>query len=99
MKDKTARIGELHELLTRAHDARAMAATDVWPKAWESFERELLERLLKCGPEDDGARYRLQVGIEAGRHVKRIIENQGATVDSLETELDHLEGRKVARIA
>lgn len=97
--DKAERIGALHERLTKAHDARQMAATSVWADAWDSFEQELLERLLKCGPTDDYERYRLQVAIEAGRHVRRVIENQGQTVGGLEKELDHLEGRKLHRVA
>lgn len=99
MKDKGVRISELHGLLTRANEARRLVTTDVWAKAWESFERELLERLLKCEADDDVVRYRLQVAIECGRHVKRAVENEGQTVEGLETELDHLEGRKIARIA
>lgn len=94
--NKQDRIAQLSERLARAGDARTMATTDVWAEAWTGFERELLERLLKCGLTDDGERYRLQVAMEAARYVRRAIENEGKTVESLEKQLDHLEGRKVA---
>lgn len=96
---KPDRIAQLSEKLARAADARHMASQPIWAEAWESFERELLERLLKCGPTDDEARYRLQVAIEAARCVKRSIEHEGRTVSSLEKEMEHLEGRKPAPIA
>lgn len=76
-----------------------MAASPVWDDAWMGIERELLERLLKCGPEDEMARWKLQVGIEAVRRVKRAIEHEGASESALVKELDILEGRKVAPIA
>ncbi len=93
------RITHLSESLNRAADARAMATTPLWAETWDRFERELLERLLKCGPDDDMVRYRLQVGIEAARHVRAAIEHAGKTAKSLEKELDVLEGRKPASIA
>jgi len=93
MANKQERIAQVSQRLIRANDARRMATTEVWNESWESFEQELLERLLNCGPTDDAERYRLQVGIEAARHVKRAIEHEGQTVVSLEKELDHLEGR------
>lgn len=89
----------LHEALNRAADARAMATTDVWARAWDSFERELLERLLKCEPGDDLQRYRLQVAMDATRHVRRTIEHQGKMVESLSKQLDLLEGRRLPPIA
>lgn len=91
--NKDARIAQVSDKLIRANDARRMATTEVWADAWKSFEQELLERLLKCGPTGDAERYRLQIGIEAARSVKRAIEHEGQTVTSLERELDHLEGR------
>ncbi len=93
------RIAVLSEKLARIADARKMATTTVWDDAWTGFERELLERLLKCGPDDDINRFRLQIGIEAARHTRRAIENAGAGEKALETELDILEGRKAAPIA
>lgn len=96
---KPDRIAQLSEKLARAADARHMASQPIWAEAWESFERELLERLLKCGPEDDWSRYRLQVAIEVARHVKRVIDREGRTVAILEKEIEHLEGRKPAPIA
>lgn len=82
-----------------AADARHMATSPVWEEAWQSFERELLARLLKCGPEDDLVRYRLQVAFDAARHVRRAIENKGASVESLQKELDLIEGRKPFAVA
>ncbi len=93
------RIAQLSEKLNRASDARTMATTPVWAEAWQGFERELLERLLKCGPDDDVVRYRLQIGIEAARHVRMAIEHASKTGSGLEKELDLLEGRKPVPIA
>lgn len=97
--NKPDRIVTLSQALNRAGDARNMATTDVWANAWKDFEQELLERLLKCGPTDDAQRYRLQIGIEAGRRVKRVIEHEGQTVESLQRELDTLEGRLMRPVA
>jgi len=94
-----ARIATLSEKLAKVADARKMATTPVWADAWDGFERELLERLLKCGPDDDVNRYRLQIGIEAVRHTRRAIENGGSGAEALSKELDILEGRKAAPIA
>lgn len=99
MTGKPDRIAALSDKLRRVADARKMATTEVWSDAWESFERELLERLLKCGPDDEMARWKLQNGIEAVRHVKRAVENAGAGAEALERELGFLEGRKPAPIA
>ena len=93
------RIAALSEALQAAADARAMVNAPAWGKASDSFERELLERLLKCGPDADSVRYRLQIGIEAARFVRRAIEHEGKTVASLEKELEYVEGRKLAPIA
>lgn len=95
----TDRIAALSEKLQRASEARDMATTPIWTEAWEEIERELLERLLRCGPDDDIPRYRLQIGIEAARQVRRVIEHQGQTKQSLEKELEVLTGRKPAPIA
>lgn len=92
------RIAALSEKLKRIADAKNMAQTDVWDAAWDEFEQELLERLLKCGPEDETPRWKLQMAIEAARHTKRVIENAGAGESSVVKELDILEGRKVAPI-
>lgn len=97
--NKPDRIAALSEKLLRAGDARHMATTDVWSNAWKELEQELLERLLKCGPTDDAERYRLQIGIEAARQVKRAIEHEGKTVESLQKDLDTLEGRLARPIA
>lgn len=96
---KDARIAVLAEKLARVVDAKRMATTPVWAEAWEGFELELLERLLKCGPDDDSSRYRLQISIECARHVRRLIESAGAGEEAMRRELDILEGRKVAPIA
>ena len=93
------RIVELSDRLARAADARHMATTPVWADAWTSFERELFERLLKLGPTDDEARYRLQIGIEAARQVRRAIEHEGKTEVSLRKELDLLTGAKPRAVA
>lgn len=94
------RIATLHEKLQRLADARKLATSPVWDDAWTSFERELLERLLKCGPDDDVNRYRLQIGIEAARATRRTIEGASHGDEAgLTKELDILEGRKVAPIA
>ena len=93
------RLVALSEALARAADARNMATSPVWAEAWDKLESELLERLLGCGPTDDGPRYRLQMAIEVGRTMRRIIEHRGATVQSLQKEMDLLDGRKVAPIA
>lgn len=95
----TDRITALSEALTRANDARHMCATDVWARAWESFERELIERFLHCGEGDDQTRFRLQIAIEAARHTRRAIEHEAKTVAGLEKELAILEGRTPRAIA
>lgn len=93
------RIAALAEKLKRIADARHMLQTDLWESAWKEFEQELLERLLKCGPEDEIARWKLQMAIEAVRHAKKTIENAGAGESDILKELDILEGRKRAPIA
>lgn len=93
------RIVALSEKLAAARDARAMSSSHTWADAWNSFEQELLERLLKCEPTEDEQRYRLQVAIEATRRVRGIVEHRGATVAGLEKDLDHLEGRRPRTIA
>lgn len=93
------RIAKLAAKLKRVADAKSIMQTDVWSAAWEGFEQELLERLLKCGPDEEVNRWKLQIGIEAARHVKRAIENEGSGEASLQKELDILEGRKAAPIA
>src|SRR5262249_41980582 len=99
MTDRAARFAQLSDALASAADARHMATSQVWPKIWEMLERELLERLLKCGPTDDAERYRLQTAIEVSRHLRRAIEHTGGTAAKLEEELDYLEGRKMRPIA
>lgn len=93
------RIAVLSEKLRRIADAKQLTQTDVWPEAWRELEQELLERLLKCGPDDEVARWKLQVAIEAARQVRRTIENGGAGEKEALRELDILEGRKAAPIA
>lgn len=93
------RLIRLSDALASAADARHMATSSVWAGAWEEFERELLRRLLQCEPEDDVVRYRLQVAFDAARHVRRAIENKGASVESLQKELDLIEGRKPRAVA
>lgn len=99
MDNRPDRIAALSEKLALVADARHMATTDVCDRAWNEFERELVERLLKCGPDDDLVRYRLSIGIEAARHVRRAIEHEAKTETGLRKELDHLEGRKLAPVA
>lgn len=96
---KLDKIARLSEALALVADARTMATTQVWGDAWNLYERELIERLLKCAAEDDINRYRLQIGIEAARHARRAIEHATKTEDGLRRELDVLEGRKLAPIA
>lgn len=93
------RISALSEKLRRINDAKNMTQTDVWADAWDSFEQELLERLLKCGPDDDWSRYRLQIAIECARHIRKTIEGEAKGERGVTAELDILEGRKVAPIA
>ena len=93
------RIAVLSDKLKRIADAKQLTQTDLWDAAWTDFEQELLERLLKCGPEDEVARWKLQMAIEAARTVKRTIENAGAGESSIVKELDILEGRKASPIA
>ena len=97
--DKTDRIAALSEALGRAFEAKALSGTYAWTNAWEKFERELLQRLLECGPTDDEARYRLQIAIEASRQVRRVIEHEGRTTGDLETQIAVLTGEKTLRIA
>lgn len=92
------RIAVLGDKLKRIADAKQLTQTDLWDAAWKDFEQELLERLLKCGPEDEVARWKLQMAIEAARTVKRTIENAGAGEASIVKELDILEGRKASPI-
>lgn len=92
--NKTDRIAALSEALAMVADARTMATTQVWGQAWDMYERELIERLLKCEAADDINRYRLQIGIEAARHARRAIEHAVKTESGLQQELDILEGRK-----
>jgi uncharacterized protein (UPF0216 family) len=96
---KPERVATLSEKLKRMDDARKLVSAELWDDGWKSFERELLERLLKCGPEDHEARYRLQIGIETGRHVRRVIESASKGEAAVQHELDIAEGRKMAPIA
>ena len=96
---KDQRIATLSEKLERVADARKLATTPVWADAWNGVERELLERLLKCGPDDEMKRWKLQIGIEAARQARRTIENEGSGEAGLRRELDILEGRMAAPIA
>lgn len=93
------RIAALASKLQRITDAKSLTGLEVWADAWTNFEQELLERLLKCGPDEEVARWKLQVAIEATRHVRRAIENGGTGEAALSKELDILEGRKTAPIA
>ena len=97
--NKPDRMAQLSEALALVADARTLTTTHVWSQAWDLYERELLERLLKCGPNDDEVRDRLQIGIEATRHVRRSIEHAAKTEAGLRKELDSLEGRAVRPIA
>lgn len=99
MTDNTARIAALSEALARANDARVMASTDVWARAWEGFERVLIDRFLECEEADDTKRFRLQIAIEAARHARRAVEHDARTQEGLEKELALLEGRKPRAIA
>lgn len=93
------RISDIHVSLAKIADARRLATTDVWAKAWNDFEQELLKRLLACGPTDHQARWRLQVAIEAARTVRRAVEHEARDPTALEKELEVLEGRKLRSIA
>ena len=93
------RIAALASKLQRITDAKSLTSTDVWSAAWINFEQELLERLLKCGPDDEVARWNLHGAIEPTRQVRRAIENEGTGEKALLQELDILEGRKTAPIA
>lgn len=93
------RIKALSAKLARIADARNIMQTDLWADAWRDCEQELLERLLACGPDQEMARYKLQIAITAARQVRRVIEVGATGAKALETELDILEGRKVAPIA
>lgn len=93
------RIADLASKLKRISDAKQLLQTSLWADAWDGFEQELLERLLKCGPDDEVARWKLQVAIEAARSTRRVIENAGTGEASILKELDILEGRKAPPIA
>lgn len=93
------RIDTLQKALWKAADARTMAQSGVWTDAWNKIERELLERLLECGPDEDEPRYRLQIAIKASRDVRKLIENEGHTVEGLEKQLATLRGETPLRIA
>lgn len=95
----TNRIAALSEKLARANDARTMASTDVWDRAWDGYERELITRLLECEEGDDVTRFRLQIAIDAARQARRVIEHDSRTIAGLENELAILEGRKPRGIA
>jgi hypothetical protein len=88
------RIAQLSEALALVADARTMSTTTMWAQAWDLYERELIERMLKCEAADDINRYRLQIAIEAARHARRAIEHATKTESGLTNELDVLEGRK-----
>lgn len=97
--NKSERIAHLSERLERAADARHMATTPLWAETWDALEHELIERLLACGPTDDAVRYRLQQGVEVARSVRRAIEHTSKSVEGLQKELDHLEGRAMRPVA
>lgn len=94
----TNRIAVLSDKLKRIADAKQMLQTQLWAEAWDDFEQELLERLLKCGPDDEVARWKLQMAIEAARHTRRVIENSASGESGIVKELDILEGRKASPI-
>lgn len=93
------RIGALSERLEKAADARNMATTNVWADMWSALESELLERALRCAPGEDIERHRLLQAIDVGRTLRKAIEHEGKTVESLQKELDHLEGRVMRPVA
>lgn len=95
----TDRLARLSQDLQAAADARHMATSPVWARTWDGLEKELLERLLHCGPEDDEPRYRLAQAIEVARKLRRTIESTGLNQAMLEKELDQIEGRKMRSIA
>ena len=99
MNDPRDRIVALSTALHRAADARTMASTDAWASAWDKYERELVERLIACEPDEDLIRFRLAEAIKAARQARRTIEHEGAKVGQLEKELELLEGRKPRAIA
>ena len=89
----------LSEALALAADARNMSTSDIWEQAWRKLEQVLVERLLKCGPTDDTARYRLQLSIEVARQVRITVEHAGRTAGEIEKQIALLEGRIVRPIA
>lgn len=97
--DSEDRAAALSDKLLAARDARHMVTSNSWGAAWSSFERELLERLLACAPQEDDARYRLQIGIEAARYARRAIEHESGTAEGLQKEIDLLTGSKPRPIA
>jgi hypothetical protein len=99
MASDPERLQKLHEGLSIANDARRMATSALWSDTWRRLESELIERLLRCGPEDNEPRYRLQIAIETARRLRTTIEAAGSTIGALERDLDILEGRKERPIA
>ena len=91
----TNRLTKLAENVSRVADARSLTTTTVWPDTWNQIEQELLERLLKCGPTDDEARYRLTQAIEVARRLRRAIESIAGEPGKLGAQLDQIEGRKM----
>lgn len=91
------RLIELSDALRKAATARATAQGSAWAEAWERLESELLERALEA--DEDAGRFRLLEAIKACRRVRRIVEHEGATVESLQRELDLLEGKRPRAIA
>lgn len=93
----TDRIVALSEALSRASHARDMNRTPLWREVWERLESELLERAI--GAEDDDGRRHCLDAIRTARRVRRMVEHEGAQVESLQRELDLLEGKKPRAIA
>lgn len=99
MSERIDRIGKLQAQLSAALDARGVCETQAWREAWAALEKELMDRFMACEPEDDQGRFRVQEAMKAIRHVRAAIESKGRSSETLERELDVLEGRKMRAIA
>ena len=88
------RLAKVQEQFAAALDARAICDTPAWREAWDGLEREMVERFLACGPEDDLPRFRIAEAMKAARRARKAIEGKARSSETLERELDFLEGRK-----
>lgn len=92
---------QLYAAIEAAREARLSVDNPAFAKVFEALEAEMLGRALKLdvGDDDDSRRFRLLTAINVLRSLKVAFSNTSASLEALETQLDIIEGRKVARIA